>query len=297
MRGIVHKVEKGSPPIINFNGNLVKVTATRFDIFDTKQQKTLACREQIPLILAFALTVHRAQGQTLNFVEIDCYSFFAPGQMGVAVGRATNTDGLRIVNFNDKAANTKHPDVVYEFYDRHFSDFSANMLCCSKQNLHLGTVSEEDTDSGPSSSTLTTDEKLPSGTQETDPGPSFHTVDEDLPQLESPWNIGQFVAEHEHLPFMSNFTEEFSHSHLFRKHFHFLYFKVHALINETPKCSQQWIQMYTKLNAFVTSDQHISSLKALFLTDLVNKQQNKLSTKIVFWLMDKEISKKSETII
>ena len=128
MRGIVHKVEKGRPTIINFNGNLVKVTATRFDIFDTKQQKTLACREQIPLILAFVLTVHRAQGQTLNFVEIDCYSFFVPGQMGVAVGRATNTDGLRIVNFNDKAANTKHPDVMYEFYDRHFLDFSANML-------------------------------------------------------------------------------------------------------------------------------------------------------------------------
>lgn len=46
--------------------------------------------------------------------------------------------------------------------------------------------------------------------------------------------------------------------------------------------------MYSKLNAFVTSDKHISSLKT---------QQNKLSTKILFWLMDKEISKKSETII
>lgn len=55
--------------------------------------------------------------------------------------------------------------------------------------------------------------------------------------------------------------------------------------------------MYSKLNAFVTSDKHISSLKTLFLTDLVDKQQNKLSTKILFWLMDKELSKKSETII
>jgi ATP-dependent exoDNAse (exonuclease V) alpha subunit len=35
-------------------------------------------------MLAFAMTVHRAQGQTLQYVDIDCYSFFAAGQMGVA---------------------------------------------------------------------------------------------------------------------------------------------------------------------------------------------------------------------
>lgn len=99
------------------------------------------------------------------------------------------------------------------------------------------------------------------------------------------------------MQFIANFTETFFKLDSFRKHDNFLYFKVHALINETLKYSQQWIQMYTKLNAFVTSDQHIFSMNTLFLTHVVNKQQNKLSTKIVFWLMDKEISKKSETII
>lgn len=72
------------------------------------------------MILAFALTVHRAQGQTLDFVEVDCYSFFAPGQMGVAVGRATTISGLRIVNFNKQAAYKRHSDIVYEFYERNF---------------------------------------------------------------------------------------------------------------------------------------------------------------------------------
>lgn len=97
--------------------------------------------------------MHRAQGQTLRFVEIDSYSLFTPGQMGVAVGRATSTDGLRIVNLNIKPAYTKNPDVVYEFYDRHFSDF-LDMLCCSKHSLHLSTDTNasEDTDDGPNSS-------------------------------------------------------------------------------------------------------------------------------------------------
>lgn len=42
LRGIVHKVKTGSPPIVNFNEHLGKVTETRFDVFDTRQQKTLA---------------------------------------------------------------------------------------------------------------------------------------------------------------------------------------------------------------------------------------------------------------
>jgi hypothetical protein len=40
----------------------------------------------------------------------------APGQMGVVSGRATCTDGLRIVNYNSTAARLKHDQVVYDFY-------------------------------------------------------------------------------------------------------------------------------------------------------------------------------------
>ncbi|VDI26220.1 Hypothetical predicted protein [Mytilus galloprovincialis] len=93
MQGIVHYVAKDSLPIINFNGKLVTLTRASFDVFDLKQHKNLASKKKFPIILAFALTVHRAQGQTLQNVEIDCYSFFSPGQMGVAVGRAVNIDG------------------------------------------------------------------------------------------------------------------------------------------------------------------------------------------------------------
>jgi ATP-dependent exoDNAse (exonuclease V) alpha subunit len=60
--------------------------------------------------------VHKAQGQTLDCVEVDCYSFFAPGQMGVAVGRSVTKDGLRVVNFNLQDAKLKHPEEIYAFY-------------------------------------------------------------------------------------------------------------------------------------------------------------------------------------
>ncbi|OWF43041.1 ATP-dependent DNA helicase PIF1 [Mizuhopecten yessoensis] len=117
MRGKVHSISKENLPIIDFHGRMITVSPVRFDVFDAQQQKSLASRRQIPLMLAFALTVHRAQGQTIEKLEIDCYSFFAPGQMGVAVGRARDKTGLCIRNFNKKAANLKHPQCVYDFYD------------------------------------------------------------------------------------------------------------------------------------------------------------------------------------
>ena len=59
----------------------------RFEEYDPSTKKVLARRVQYPLKLAFALTVHRAQGQEFTRVEIDYYSFFAPRQMGMAAGR------------------------------------------------------------------------------------------------------------------------------------------------------------------------------------------------------------------
>ena len=41
-----------------------------------KQSRILASRSQFPLKLSCAMTIHRSQGMTLNYLEIDCYSIF-----------------------------------------------------------------------------------------------------------------------------------------------------------------------------------------------------------------------------
>ena len=131
-RGFVEKLVEGSLPVINFNGKLHQLNTERFEVFDTVANRTLASITQIPVIFSFAMTVHRAQGQTIENVEVDCFSFFAPGQMGVAVGRATSKKGLRILNFNMEAAMMKHPDDVYAFYNKPLQAIHDDMHCCNK---------------------------------------------------------------------------------------------------------------------------------------------------------------------
>ena len=74
-----------------------------------------ASREQIPLILAWALSIHKAQGQTLERVKVDLGKIFEKGQAYVALSRATCQEGLQISRFDPKKVMAH--DKVRLFYD------------------------------------------------------------------------------------------------------------------------------------------------------------------------------------
>lgn len=78
-----------------------------------------AQRSQLPLILAWALSIHKAQGQTLERVKIDLKKIFEKGQAYVALSRATSLDGLQVLNF-DKSKVMAHPRVA-QFYNSLYS--------------------------------------------------------------------------------------------------------------------------------------------------------------------------------
>jgi len=74
-----------------------------------------AQRRQIPLILAWALSIHKAQGQTLHRVTVDLRKVFEKGQAYVALSRATCQEGLQVKGFDRKKVMA-HPRVG-DFYN------------------------------------------------------------------------------------------------------------------------------------------------------------------------------------
>lgn len=71
--------------------------------------------QQIPLILAWAVTIHKSQGATLEYAELDIgSSVFAEGQTYVALSRIKSLDGLFIKSFDPMKIKTNRK--VIEFY-------------------------------------------------------------------------------------------------------------------------------------------------------------------------------------
>jgi ATP-dependent DNA helicase PIF1 len=72
--------------------------------------------QQVPLILAWALTIHKAQGATLDIAEVDVGSgIFECGQTYVALSRVKNLEGLYLSSFD--ARRIRINKKVQDFYE------------------------------------------------------------------------------------------------------------------------------------------------------------------------------------
>jgi ATP-dependent DNA helicase PIF1 len=76
-------------------------------------KKTMAERTQIPLRLAWALSIHKAQGMTLDRVHIDMRGIFEEGQAYVALSRVRSRAGLSVVNLDNKTIRANKDAVEF----------------------------------------------------------------------------------------------------------------------------------------------------------------------------------------
>ena len=94
------------------------------------KNKVVGARKQFPLKLGYAVTVDKSQGRSLTSLVMDCYNFWRPGQMAVAIGRATTTAGLQVLNYNPYASRLKHTDKVTKFYRQRGIVTKPDLNCC-----------------------------------------------------------------------------------------------------------------------------------------------------------------------
>lgn len=74
-------------------------------------------RRQLPLTLAWAITVHKSQGMSLDALQCELGNAFAPGQCYVALSRAKTLAGLCIKSFDAETVRRKLSHDAIRFHD------------------------------------------------------------------------------------------------------------------------------------------------------------------------------------
>uniref|UniRef100_A0A8C0K7A5 ATP-dependent DNA helicase PIF1 n=1 Tax=Canis lupus dingo TaxID=286419 RepID=A0A8C0K7A5_CANLU len=100
-RGVVVGFEtegRGLPQVRFLCGVTKVIHADRWTVQATGGQ--LLSRRQLPLQLAWAISIHKSQGMSLDCVEISLGRVFASGQAYVALSRARSLEGLRVLDFD-----------------------------------------------------------------------------------------------------------------------------------------------------------------------------------------------------
>jgi ATP-dependent exoDNAse (exonuclease V) alpha subunit len=97
--------------------------------------KVLAEFKQVPLRLAWAITIHKSQGMTLDAAEIDLSNTFEKGQGYVALSRLKKLENLKLLGLNEMALQV---DGLAFKADRRFQELS-NL---AEQNNNTSTVED-----------------------------------------------------------------------------------------------------------------------------------------------------------
>ena len=111
-RGVIVELKDNSVIIKDINNKIHEI-AYFTDLINNKKNYI----SFMPLKLAYAISIHKSQGASIDCIELDLGSdIFVSGQTYTALSRATNIQNIKIINIerNSFFINKK----IFEFYKK-----------------------------------------------------------------------------------------------------------------------------------------------------------------------------------
>ncbi len=109
---VVIDFEDGCPVIQTHNGRILVIDRATWAVEEDGIEKAVI--HQFPLRLAWAITVHKSQGMSLDAAEMDLSKSFVKGMGYVALSRVRSLNGLRLMGLNQMALQVDDEKAVLD---------------------------------------------------------------------------------------------------------------------------------------------------------------------------------------
>lgn len=113
----------GDPVVLTNSGMEIQVSPQSWKV--EEEGKVKAEISQLPLRLAWAITVHKSQGMSLDAMELDLSKSFVKGMGYVALSRVRTLGGMKLLGFNDMSLQVD-PEILE--MDKQFRDLSTDAV-------------------------------------------------------------------------------------------------------------------------------------------------------------------------
>ncbi|MBX4197864.1 AAA family ATPase [Candidatus Parcubacteria bacterium] len=110
--GTVIECNREYPVVKTVRGDKIRAEPVEWRI--EEEGKVKAKIKQVPLRLAWAITIHKSQGMTLDAAEIDLSKSFEKGMGYVALSRVKSLDGLKLLGLNDNALEINEEILMFD---------------------------------------------------------------------------------------------------------------------------------------------------------------------------------------